>query len=155
MGNPKGLVAPKVQVRALAAAAAQIKGRLILPWDPTWHAQKCGLCAHADREEIEARYLSWHSTRELAREYELSTASISKHAAVYLLDLRRTADLAPVYGQLIEAGLDAAREGMATPDQAIRVLEMLRNARGDIGPDPVRNPRGSKPTWEEMVLRPK
>jgi hypothetical protein len=55
------------------------------------HQKNCTVCAHPQREEIEAAFVSWQSPAKLATEYELADrSSIYRHAhALGLFDKRR------------------------------------------------------------------
>jgi hypothetical protein len=56
------------------------------------HRRNCSICAHAQREEIEADFISWRSPTAIASEYGLADrSSIYRHAHAFsLFDKRRT-----------------------------------------------------------------
>lgn len=56
------------------------------------HRRNCSICAHAQRDQIEADFIGWLSPAVIAREYGLADrASIYRHAhALFLFDKRRT-----------------------------------------------------------------
>jgi hypothetical protein len=55
------------------------------------HQRNCSVCAHGERESIEADFLSWRSSAAIAKEYGLSDrSSMYRHAhALGLFEQRR------------------------------------------------------------------
>lgn len=115
-------------VPPLAEAAELARRGVPVPWDLTAHRERCQLCQLDGEQlaEIEARYLAWHLSKELAAEAEVSTGCLRRHAAVFLWDLRRLAELAPAWSQLIEAGIS---KGDAGAREALAALKYLQGAQ--------------------------
>lgn len=130
--------APGTQPAQLVRTAEQVQqGVSRLPWDDTSHRRRCVLCRdHADQlDEVEAAYLGWQPAQAIADELGVSVSSIRSHAAAYLWDLRRCAELAPAYSHIVEAGIEAARAGKATPAHALQAMrDLARAARRGPGP---------------------
>src|SRR5208282_53271 len=57
------------------------------------HARKCVICSHRDREDIEDDFIDWRRPDEIARNYQISQASIYRHARATGLFPRRKREL--------------------------------------------------------------
>jgi hypothetical protein len=59
--------------------------------DLSRHSRRCSICAHPDRDAIEAEFIRWRSPEKIAKDYNLgSRLAIYRHAhAAGLLDQRR------------------------------------------------------------------
>jgi hypothetical protein len=152
-----GLVMPDDQPRQLTEG--QQRGQLVqaagaarsgapLPWSDESHRRRCVLCRdHADQlDALEAGYLNWIPTADLALQVGVGSQVIREHAAAYLWDLRRCAELAPAYSKLIESGVQAALDGQATPAHALQALRDMQRSSG-------RSARVSDPADEQAGTR--
>lgn len=66
------------------------------------HERHCKICSHPDRADIEADFVEWAQPDEIAREYNVSRASIYRHARAIDLYARRNRNLRFALGRLIE-----------------------------------------------------
>jgi hypothetical protein len=69
---------------------------------PGRHQAGCKVCAHPEREQIEAEWCAWANTSELAKQYGLSRDSIYRHAAAFNLQERRARNLRAALERIIE-----------------------------------------------------
>ncbi len=71
--------------------------------NPGRHAAKCTICAHAQREEIEAAFISWKSPISIVTEYGLvDTASVYRHAHALDLFKKRERNIRAALEKIIE-----------------------------------------------------
>jgi hypothetical protein len=67
------------------------------------HQRACSVCAHPQREEIEAGFIGWRSPAVLAAEYGLADrASIYRHAHAFGLFTKRQRNIRAALEQIIE-----------------------------------------------------
>jgi len=67
------------------------------------HRRTCGVCAHAQRLEIEAEFVAWRSPAALAQQYGLADrASVYRHAHALGLFAKRQRNLRAALERIIE-----------------------------------------------------
>jgi hypothetical protein len=66
------------------------------------HESGCRLCAHPEREQIEAEWCAWANTSKLAKRYGLSRDSIYRHALAFNLREKRGKNLRAALERIIE-----------------------------------------------------
>jgi hypothetical protein len=67
------------------------------------HRRTCGVCAHAQRPEIEAEFVAWRSPAALAQQYGLADrASVYPHAHALGLFAKRQQNLRAALERIIE-----------------------------------------------------
>lgn len=97
------------------------------------HAAKCKICSHPRRAEIEADFIRWESTTQIAKDYELANrASVYRYARAIGLFGRRSRNLGAVLVRMIERADEIEPNG-STIIAAIYACTKLMNARNDIG----------------------
>jgi hypothetical protein len=93
------------------------------------HKTNCKVCAHEQREEIEARFVGWQSPATIAREYKLADrSSIYRHAhALGLLEKRKRNVQAA-----LECIIERANEVEVTAPAVVAAVQAYAkiNARG-------------------------
>lgn len=72
---------------------------------PDKHAEQCTVCKHAQKREIEARYMAFEPSAEVASDYGLSHDAIDRHARYYELGVRRIQNTEKVLESLVERGM--------------------------------------------------
>lgn len=82
------------------------------------HERHCKICSHRDRAEIEADFIEWADPRDIVREYNISRASIYRHARAVGLFACRSRNLRFALGRLIES-VDSVHP---TPDSIVRAI---------------------------------
>jgi hypothetical protein len=86
----------------------------------SYHSRNCKICRHDDRAAIEYDFLHWRSPDYIAKEYNLSTRAIHRHA--------RAAGLHPQRRQNLRFSLETIIEGAGkvtpTVDGVLRAIEM-------------------------------
>jgi hypothetical protein len=67
------------------------------------HQRNCSVCAHAQREEIEADFVAWHSPATIAGDYGIADrASVYRHAHAVGLFLKRQRNIRAALERIIE-----------------------------------------------------
>jgi hypothetical protein len=67
------------------------------------HQSNCSVCAHAQREEIEADFVAWHSPATIAGDYGIADrASVYRHAHAVGLFLKRQRNIRAALERIIE-----------------------------------------------------
>jgi hypothetical protein len=67
------------------------------------HKRSCAVCAHPNREEIEAGFVGWRSPAVMANEYALADrASIYRHAHAFGLFTKRQRNVRAALERIIE-----------------------------------------------------
>jgi len=73
------------------------------PVNPGRHQRNCSICRHAQREEIEAAFVSWQSPATIAGEYGLADrASVYRHAHALGLFAKRQRNVRAALERIIE-----------------------------------------------------
>ena len=92
------------------------------------HEAGCKVCAHPEREQIEAEWCAWANTSELAKQYGLSRDSIYRHVAAFNLHERRAKNLRAALERIIEQA-DGVTVNAAAVVSAIQAYAKI-NAAG-------------------------
>ena len=92
------------------------------------HESGCRVCAHPEREQIEAEWCAWANTSKLAKEYGLSRDSIYRHVNACGLRDRRGKNLRAALERIIEQG-DGVTVNAAAVVSAIQAYAKI-NAQG-------------------------
>ncbi len=92
------------------------------------HARKCCICSHRDREDIEDDFIDWRRPDEIARNYQISQASIYRHARATGLFPRRKRELSRALENIIESSDDCSIEWAEVITRAARVYAHLDDA---------------------------
>jgi hypothetical protein len=67
------------------------------------HKRACSVCAHPQREEIEADFIGWHSPAAIAEQYRLADrSSVYRHAHALALFQKRQRNVRAALGRIIE-----------------------------------------------------
>ncbi|HET6145330.1 MAG TPA: hypothetical protein VFE02_17620 [Candidatus Acidoferrales bacterium] len=95
------------------------------------HASHCTVCAHSQREEIEAEYTSWVSPTEITTDYGLGNRSaLYRHANAFGLNVKRAVNIRAALCRIIEK----ADHVQMTGSSIIQAVELLAriNSRGEL-----------------------
>ena len=85
------------------------------------HQRACSVCAHAQREEIEADFVAWRSPISIATEYGLADrASVYRHAHAFGLFAKRQRNIRAALEKIIERAseVDATASAIVAAVQA-------------------------------------
>ena len=67
------------------------------------HKRNCSICAHAQREQIDADFIAWRSPAAIASEYGLADrASVYRHAHAFNLFAKRQRNIRAALERIIE-----------------------------------------------------
>ena len=91
------------------------------------HEAGCKVCAHPEREQIEAEWCAWANTSELAKQYGLSRDSLYRHAAAFNLHERRARNLRAALERIIEQA-DGVTVNAAAVVSAIQAYAKINSA---------------------------
>ncbi len=91
------------------------------------HEAGCKVCAHPEREEIEAQWCSWANTTELAKQFGLSRDSIYRHVAAFKLRERRARNLRAALERIIEQA-DGVPVNAAAVVSAVQAYAKINSA---------------------------
>jgi hypothetical protein len=89
------------------------------------HEYACKICAHKERDEIEASYVAWKSLREIETHFTVSKDTIHRHAHAMGLDRKRSANVRGALERVIEKGLDSAEINGSALVSALTALAKL------------------------------
>lgn len=92
------------------------------------HEAGCKVCAHPEREQIEAEWCAWANTSWLAKDYGLSRDSIYRHVAAFNLRERRARNLRAALERIIEQA-DGVTVNAAAVVAAVQAFAKI-NAQG-------------------------
>jgi hypothetical protein len=71
------------------------------------HKRQCGICAHPQKEQIEADFVSWRSAAAIAQEHALADkASVYRHAHAFGLFAKRQRNVRAALERIIEQAGD-------------------------------------------------
>ena len=89
------------------------------------HESQCQTCAHPEREQIEQRYLTFATIRELAEEFGLPEWSLSRHIKYFRLDRQRSGNTSGVLRAIIACGVERVLEGEITAQVLLAAIKHL------------------------------
>ena len=93
------------------------------------HQRLCTICAHDDREDIEADFLNWLPAEDIADTYDLDYQAVYRHARATGLFTERERNLRGALGLIVERASTARING-GNVLRAIRAYSLLdRNGR--------------------------
>jgi hypothetical protein len=118
VATPSHLTAPAVSSTSSASS--------LCPPDFARHAGRCSVCAHPDRDAIDADFIRWRSPEMIAREYKLSHRSvIYRHAHSTGLFAWRRRELARVLEGILESAEHMPLDASDVVIRAARVYAHL------------------------------
>ena len=91
------------------------------------HEIGCRVCAHPEREQIEAQWCAWANTSRLAKQYGLSRDSLYRHVAAFNLRERRGKNLKAALEKIIEQA-DGVTVNAGSVVQAIQAYAKINSA---------------------------
>ena len=129
------------------------------PPDYSRHSRRCLICAHPDRDAIEADFIRWRSPKEIARDYSLSDrSSLYRHVHATGLFERRRNEIARVLENALEEAESCPFGEFDIITRAVRIYCRL-DARGRIYEPPrtlniniTRTPADAEPRGAHSVL---
>ena len=92
------------------------------------HADRCTVCKHPQRKEIEGKFLRFGKRYALEREYELPKDSLYRHAKYF--DLYSKRDETSGLHTIIEHGLAALADKPPSATNTIEALKALAKLNG-------------------------
>ena len=102
------------------------------PPDYSRHSRRCLICAHPDRDAIEADFIRWRSPKQIARDYSLSDrSSLYRHVHATGLFERRRNEIARVLENALEEAESCPFAEFDIITRAVRIYCRL-DARGRI-----------------------
>ncbi len=99
-----------------------------LPPDYSRHRRRCLVCAHPDRDAIEADFIRWHSPKRIAEDYDLpGRDSLYRHAHATRLFERRRDQTARVMENVLETAETCPIGQFDVITRAVRLYSRLDN----------------------------
>jgi hypothetical protein len=92
------------------------------------HASRCRVCQHKNREEIDARILSWDNVAAIARENGVTVFSLRRHMRSTSLIEQRNGNVRAGLAQLAEKGIASRRVPPSVALGALVALSKLDSA---------------------------
>lgn len=92
------------QARGSRNHESQITNRYSL----SHHSRHCTICRHHEREAIEEDFVHWHPPRHIARDYNITTRALYRHAHAAGLFSLRDRNLRFALGHIVERAMDVA-----------------------------------------------
>jgi hypothetical protein len=68
----------------------------------------CRVCAHPQREAIEAEFVRWKTLREIQAEFDVPKDSVARHARARGLEERRSRNVRGALVRVVEKGIETA-----------------------------------------------
>jgi hypothetical protein len=93
------------------------------------HQAKCLICAHSQRDVIEAEFINWASPTKIAEEYGISRDGVYRHARAMGLIEKRRRNVRAALERIIEKGGDVEVNAAAVV-AAVSAYSRI-NARGE------------------------
>lgn len=76
------------------------------PVNPGRHEAQCSICTHPQKDEIEAQFIEWANTTQVAKDYSISRDSIYRHAKAKGLHAERRKNVRAALERIIEKAGD-------------------------------------------------
>jgi hypothetical protein len=93
----------------------------------SYHARNCTICRHPDRAAIEYDFIQWRDCIYIAREFDVPTRSIYRHAHAADLFTRRRANLR----SSLELVIENAGRIIPSGDTVLRAIELYARMNDD------------------------
>src|SRR5574340_1583360 len=87
----------------------------------SYHARRCSVCRHPERESIDDEFLHWSRVESIAADYEIERRAIYRHAHATGLFHRRNGKLRFALGHIIEQ----AQTVEVTADAIVRAVKLF------------------------------
>ena len=87
----------------------------------SYHARRCSICRHREREMIDDEFLHWIDVASIAETYEIERRAIYRHAHATGLFGRRNREVRFALGHIIEQ----AQSVEVTADSIIRAVRLF------------------------------
>ncbi len=126
-GNKPAPSRNRKRTKQRAASARPQPTRAQQTLEASHHQCHCNICSHPDRAHIEADFIEWAQPCDIAREYNISRASIYRHARAVGLFARRRRNLSFALSRVIEC-VDSVQP---TADSIVRAIHALARINDD------------------------
>ena len=94
------------------------------------HEQRCSVCLHADRVEIDADFVNWTGPGRIAKKYHISRDALYRHAHATNLMERRQRNVRQALEKIIERA-DAVKANASAVVAAVTAYARI-NSRGKL-----------------------